>query len=98
MGRKRSCAFSETLHVLDPLKMKLWSKPRQCASWLWEMYFAAQGLTYDSFFLHGETKQADGNSCLTIGTVKARHILDHLSSEEEGKEKEKKKDTTLSSF
>lgn len=98
VGRKRSYASAETLHVLDPLKMKLWSKPRQCASWLWEMCFAAQGLTYDSFFIHGESKQVDGNSCLTIGTVKARHILDPLSGEEEWREKEKKKDTTLSSF
>lgn len=55
------------------------------------MCFAPQrGLSYDSF-LHRESKQVDENSCLTIGTVKARHILDPLSSEEEGKEKEKKK-------
>lgn len=70
MGGKRSYAFSETLHVLDPLKMKLWSKPRQHVSWLWEMCFAAQGLTYDSFFLHGETKRADANSCHTIGMLR----------------------------
>jgi len=78
--------------------MKLWSKPRQCTSWLWEMCFAALGLTYNSFFLHGETKRADGNCCLTIGTVKARHVLDPSSSEEKGKEKQNKKDTTLNSF
>lgn len=57
-----------------------------------------QGLSCDSSFLHREAKQGDGNSCLTIGTVKARRTLDPLSGEVEGKEKEKKKDTTRSSF
>lgn len=56
------------------------------------MCFATQRLTYDSFLVHRETKQADGNSCLMTGSVKPRHILDPLSSKEEGKEKEKKKD------
>lgn len=69
------------------------------SSWrLWEIRFAEQGLSYDSSFLHREMEKADGNSCLTTGTVKTRHILDPLISEEEGKEKEKKEDTTLSSF
>lgn len=53
------------------------------------MSFAAQGLTYDNF-LHRETEQVDGNSCLTLGTVKARQILDPLSIEEEGEGKEKR--------
>lgn len=78
------------MHALDPLEVKLQSKPQQVCTWLWEMCFAAQGLTYDSFLLHRETKQANGNSCLTIGIAKARHILDPLSSKEEGKGKEKR--------
>lgn len=41
-------------------------------------------------FQHRETKQADGNSCFAIGVVKARNMLDPLSSEKEGKAKENK--------
>lgn len=98
MGRKRQFALPETLHVLDPLEVQLQSKPQQVAFWVWEMFFATQRLTYDSFLLHRETKQADGNSCLMTGIVKARHILDPLSSKEEGKEKERKKDATHSEW
>lgn len=86
------------MHVVDPLEVKVQSKPQQVCIWLWEMGFAEQVGTYDSFLIHRETKQADGNSCLTIGIAKARHILDPLSSKEEGKERGKKKDTTHSEW
>lgn len=62
------------------------------------MCFATQGLIYDSFSLHRETKQADRNSCLTTGIAKLRYFLDPLSSKEEGKQKEKKKGTTHSEW